>query len=176
MTPNRSTPEGGEVRFEEMELTPGPSLPGISTAPATTTPTRIASRWRRLLATATDLSLFLALALAMTPLIQQRGSIAATFRGEALAIAGVVGFLLVLSYYYFVGGWLVWGKTVGGAIFDLEIERDEGTKLDIRAANWRWTGLMLSLLTGGIGFAVGILPGGRTLADRLSHSCPVRAF
>ena len=36
-------------------------------------------------------------------------------------LAALAGFVVVLSYYYFVGTWMLWGKTIGGAIFDVRV-------------------------------------------------------
>ena len=58
-----------------------------------------ARRDKRLLALLTDLSLFAALALALSPLLPQP----ATWP----YLAALAGFVIVLSYYYFVGAWLL---------------------------------------------------------------------
>src|SRR6266566_7831626 len=97
------------ARFDEIELEPvifeiaepAASLSDLSHAP----------RFRRFLALLTDLSLFAALALALSPLLPSSRN--------WMAIAGIAGFVIIVSYYYFVGTWLLWGKTIGGTIFDV---------------------------------------------------------
>lgn len=91
------------------------------------------SRIRRLAALLIDLSLFAALGIALSPLLPPSMS--------ALAIAGLAGFVLLLSYYYFVGTWMLWGKTIGGAIFEV---RASGP-MSIRAASLRWLGVLGSV-------------------------------
>src|SRR6266568_4189927 len=97
------------MRFDELELEPVPlieepiAVDDVSTAP----------RFKRLLALLTDLSLFLALALALSPLLPPAR--------DAFAIASLAGFVVIVSYYYFVGTWLLLGKTIGGAIFDVRV-------------------------------------------------------
>jgi uncharacterized RDD family membrane protein YckC len=120
------------------------------------------SRFQRLLALLTDLSLFVALALALSPLLP------ASMSWPAVAALG--GFILVVSYYYFVGSWLLWGKTIGGAIFDVRVVAAGGDAMAFKNASLRWIGVCISLLTGGIGFALAGLPSRRSLADRLSRT------
>lgn len=168
------------VRFDEIELFKGPDEPTGTEAqnpdPAET-PTVVepvgrvlASRSRRILAFLTDASLFVALGLALSPLIDVRTTLEATLRAEPFAVAGFAAFLLLVSYYYFVGAWVVWGKTVGGSIFDLRIAAADGLPIDVRAASIRWSAMYLSLLTAGLGFLIAIFPGGRSLADFMSKS------
>jgi uncharacterized RDD family membrane protein YckC len=126
-----------------------------------------APRFRRLLALLTDLSLFAALTLALSPLLP------AAQRWPA--VVSLAGFVVVVSYYYFVGTWLLWGKTVGGAIFDVRVVAAHAPAMALRSATLRWTGLCLSLLTGGIGFALAALPSRKSLPDRLSDTDCVRA-
>jgi hypothetical protein len=76
--------------------------------------------------------------------------------------------VVVISYYYFVGTWLLWGKTVGGAIFDVKVVPSDSSAMALRDATLRWAGLYLSLATGGIGFALAALPSRRSLPDRIS--------
>lgn len=146
-------------RFDEMELRcglpaeiPHPLLQ-LETSPA-------APRGRRLLALLTDLSLFLALALAVSPLLPATR--------DAMAIAGLCGFVVLVSYYYFVGSWLLWGKTVGGAIFDVRVAPTSDGAMSLQSATLRWTGILLSLLTGGIGFAAAV-------PDRMSATHSISA-
>ena len=119
-----------------------------------------APRFRRLLALLIDLSLFVALTLALSPLLPP------AFHWTAAA--GLAGFVLLISYYYFVGTWLLWGKTIGGAIFDVKVIASDQGAMAFRRASIRWAGVLLSLLTGGLGFALAAFPSRLSLADRLS--------
>ena len=76
--------------------------------------------------------------------------------------------MLLISYYYFVGTWLLWGKTVGGAIFDVKVIASDRGVMAFRRASQRWAGVILSLLTAGLGFALAAFPSRLSLADRLS--------
>lgn len=149
-------------RFDEIELQAVPMIEDVGAAPPgeIVMSTSDAPRFRRLLALLTDLSLFAALALALSPLLPATPN--------RVAIVALAGFVLVTSYYYFVGTWLLWGKTVGGAIFDVRIVSDDEEAMSLKAATVRWLALLLSLLTAGIGFAMAILPSRRSLPDRLS--------
>jgi uncharacterized RDD family membrane protein YckC len=132
------------------------------------------SRLRRLLSLGTDVSLFVAVALALSPLYPARLSPAAWEVSDLFIAFGVTGFLLLLSYYYFAVSWLIWGKTIGGAIFDVRVTSNAGTPLDAKSATARWLATLLSFLTAGIGFVPALLPQGRSLADRLSATHSVR--
>ncbi len=155
------------MRFDEIELEAVP-LGGIEEAPAPPPPaTDDAPRLRRLAALLTDLSLFAALVIALSPLLP-----------EPLGwqpIAALAGFAVVLSYYYYVGTWMLWGKTIGGAIFDVKIVAAADGAMALRDATLRWLGFYLSLLTAGLGFALAALPARRSLPDRLSGTRCVRA-
>jgi len=150
------------MHFDEIELEAVPLAGDVTamTAPPPAGPTHPAPRFRRLLALLTDLSLFVALALALSPLLPaaQRWT----------TIAALAGFVVVISYYYFVGTWLLWGKTVGGAIFDVKVVPADALPMAFRNATLRWAGVYLSLATGGIGFALAALPSRRSLPDRMS--------
>jgi uncharacterized RDD family membrane protein YckC len=126
-----------------------------------------ASRFRRLLALITDLSLFAALALALSPLLPARLN--------WMALAGLGGFILLVSYYYFAGMWLLWGTTIGGTIFDVKVIASDDASMAFRRASLRWAGVFLSLITAGIGFALAAFPSRLSLADRLSHTRCVSA-
>ena len=126
-----------------------------------------ASRFRRLLALITDLSLFVALALALSPLLPAKRN--------WMALAGLGGFVLLVSYYYFAGMWLLWGKTIGGTIFDVKVIASDDASMALRRASLRWAGVFLSLITAGIGFALAAFPSRLSLADRLSHTRCVSA-
>ncbi len=150
-------------RFDEIELEPVPLIEEPPALAAVAPPSDDdAPRFRRLLALFTDLSLFVALTLALSPLLPMTRS--------AVSIAALAGFVLMTSYYYFAGTWLLWGKTVGGAIFDVRVVGETQTAMSVRAATFRWLGFIASLLTAGIGFAIGALPGRRSLADRVSRT------
>src|SRR5207237_9899109 len=56
--------------------------------------------FRRLLALLTDLSLFAALILALAPLLPASR--------DWLSVTALAGFVIVVSYYYYVGSWLLW--------------------------------------------------------------------
>ncbi|HEX2123861.1 MAG TPA: RDD family protein [Thermoanaerobaculia bacterium] len=124
------------MRFDEIELEAVP-LGGIEEVaevaaappPAAAAPQRL----RRLLALLTDLSLFAALTLALSPLLAE------PYDWPQLAALG--GFVLVMSYYYFVGAWMLWGKTIGGAIFDVRI-----ATATLREASVRWAILTTTVL------------------------------
>lgn len=121
-----------------------------------------ARRDKRLLALLTDLSLFAALALALSPLLPEPPAWP--------YLAALAGFVVVLSYYYFVGTWMLWGKTIGGAIFDVRIVPGAEGAMSLRDASLRWLAVYLSLATGGLGFLLAALPSRKSLPDRLSNT------
>jgi len=147
------------MRFDEVELEAVliPDVPPLAAAPATDD----APRWRRLLALLTDLSLFAALTLALSPLLPASP--------DWIELASLAGFVVVLSYYYFAGTWLLWGKTIGGAIFDVRVIADDGA-MTLRDASMRWAAVYLSIVTCGLGFALAVLPSRRSLPDRMSST------
>jgi uncharacterized RDD family membrane protein YckC len=148
-------------RFDEIELQAVPMIEDVGALPP---PVILSSsdapRFRRLLALLIDLSLFVALSLALSPLLPATRNI--------VAIIALAGFVLMTSYYYFVGTWLLWGKTIGCAIFDVRVVSDQDEAMSLKAATMRWLALLLSLLTAGVGLAFAILPSRRSLPDRLS--------
>lgn len=148
------------MRFDEVELEPVPL--GIEEPEVVAASTNDAPRGKRLLALLTDLSLFAALILALSPLLPQ--PFAWTH------IAALAGFVIVLSYYYFVGTWLLWGKTIGGAIFDVRVVPASERAISLRDASMRWAAVYLSLATAGIGFLLAVLPSRLSLPDRMSHT------
>jgi uncharacterized RDD family membrane protein YckC len=149
-------------RFDEVELEPVPLIEEPAAAGEPPQGIAEAPRFRRLLALLTDLSLFVALTLALSPLLP--------LNRDLIAIAALGGFVVMTSYYYFVGSWLLWGKTVGGAIFDVRVVVASHSPMSLHAATLRWIGCAISLLTGGLGFLPAILPSRRSLADRLSRT------
>ena len=147
-------------RFDEIELEPvvSPEDPLVPESSAG----HPASLFRRLMALLTDLSLFAALAIALSPLLPADSS--------WWPIAALAAFVVLLSYYYFIGCWLLWGKTIGGAIFDVRIVPADGSAMGFAGASRRCAGVYLSLLTGCIGFLMAVLPGRLSLPDRMSNT------
>jgi hypothetical protein len=118
------------MRFDEVELEPVTfDLSEPAPPPAAARP----PFFRRCAALLIDVSLFAALALALSPLLPASAS--------WLTVAGLAGFVVLVSYYYFVGAWMLWGKTIGGTIFDV---RASGA-LTVRHASLRWLALCGSL-------------------------------
>ena len=142
------------MRFDEMELESVVSIPEPTSEISFD---NAASRFARLCALLTDLSLFAALALALSPLLPPAR--------DWFSVASLSGFVVIVSYYYFVGTWLLWGKTIGGAIFDIRVVAEPMT---LGRASARWGAMFLSFATAGIGFLLALLPSRRSLADRLS--------
>ena len=133
------------MRFDEVELEAVPlMLEDEPPAPLPSSPTTHddASLWRRALAMFTDLSVFAALALALSPLLPQPL--------EILPAVSLAGFVLVFSYYYFVGTWILWGKTIGGAIFDVRVQDSVRT---VRGASLRWAIVIASVSVAGLAIA-----------------------
>jgi hypothetical protein len=102
------------MRFDEIELQPvifdvDAASPQQPSAP------RQASIFRRLAALLTDLSLFAALTLALSPLLPSSMSVA--------SIASLGGFIVIVAFYYFAGTRALWGRSIGGAIFDVRTGR-----------------------------------------------------
>src|SRR5512144_2814480 len=101
------------MRFDEVELAAVPVVEELPPVPPARTGLYEASRFRRILAFLSDVSLFVAMALAMSPLLP--------VARNAGAIVALAAFVVMTSYYYFVGTWLLWGRTTGGAIFDVKV-------------------------------------------------------
>lgn len=146
------------MRFDEMELEAVPL--GIEEPASETAVGGEATRVRRMLALLTDLSLFAALVVAILPLTPSS-------RGFSHN-AAMGGFVLIVSYYYFVGSWLLWGKTIGGVIFDVRVVGEPEGTITLVAASTRWAVTLVSLLLAGLGFVLALLPSRRSLPDRLS--------
>ncbi|HEY2321804.1 MAG TPA: RDD family protein [Thermoanaerobaculia bacterium] len=148
------------MRFDEMELEPVPAIAEpavVLDVVDVDDDVDDAPRFKRLFALLTDLSLFVALALALLPLLPPAR--------DWFSVAALAGFVVIVSYYYFVGTWLLWGKTIGGAIFDVRVVAEPMT---LGRASGRWAAMFLSFATAGIGFLLALLPSRRSLADRLS--------
>jgi len=97
------------MRFDEVELQPVT----FDVDPATPPRSFVASIFRRTAALLIDLSLFAALGLALSPLLPASMS--------AISIASLAGFVVIVAVYYFAGTRALWGKTIGGAIFDVRV-------------------------------------------------------
>jgi uncharacterized RDD family membrane protein YckC len=159
------------MRFDEVELQSVP-MPDPSIAPpvphSRETPIAVeaaaaaAPRFRRALALLTDVSLFVALALALSPLLPAKT--------DSWAVFALAGFVIMTSYYYFVGSWLLWGKTIGGAIFDVRVVAKSYAAMSLGSASMRWAGILASLFIGGLGFVLAALPDRLSLPDRMSRT------
>jgi uncharacterized RDD family membrane protein YckC len=170
-------------RFDELELVPEASWrapveqngPSPAPPPEALSAARRAPRLKRMMAALTDLSLFVALAIVLGTMIPRHPTWSATLEAEWPGVVAASGFLLLVSFFYFAGCWLIWGRTIGGAIFDVRTESEAGSRLDIRQATSRWLWTLLSLAAGGIGFLPALFPSARSLPDRASGSCCVVA-
>lgn len=90
------------MRFDEVELAPVIFEVQEERAPQ--------PHWfRRILAILTDLSLFVALALALSPLLPASPG--------WITIGALAGFVIIVAAYYFAGCRALWGKTIGSAIW-----------------------------------------------------------
>lgn len=147
------------ARFDEIELH-GHAAEPHEPPPAASRPTQ-APLMRRVIAFVIDFSLFIAAAIAMSPIIPE---------GEDANMArlAVVGFLAIVSLYYLSLGWMVWGKTIGAAIMDIRVVSQSLGDVDIRRAASRWAGTVLSILTLGLGFIPALFGERKSLADRIS--------
>jgi uncharacterized RDD family membrane protein YckC len=150
------------MRFDEVELEAVPL--GNVEEPVAAEPDADAHapRGKRLLALLTDFSLFAALILALSPLLPQPYA--------WTHLASLIGFVVVISYYYFVGTWLLWGKTIGGAIFDVRVVPSHERAISLRDASMRWFATYLSIATACIGFMLAALPSRLSLPDRMSNT------
>jgi uncharacterized RDD family membrane protein YckC len=101
------------MRFDEVELQPA-AFDVDSATPPPAAPVHV-SIFRRFAALVIDMSLFAALALALSPLLPASMS--------AISIASLAGFLIIIAFYYFAGTRALWGRTIGGAIFDVRAAR-----------------------------------------------------
>jgi uncharacterized RDD family membrane protein YckC len=137
------------ARFDEVELqaVPAEVQEPAADAPA---PPKIAKApiLRRLFALLTDLSLFAALTFALMPLLPASR--------DVLSLVALGGFIVIISFYYFVGSWMLWRKTVGGTIFDVRVVGEDGESMPLVSATMRWAAIWMSVMTCGIGFAIGL--------------------
>ena len=179
------------ARFDEIELIkeptadfpplrPLPPLPIAVREPQIVEPPAAAPRsgaplHKRALGFLTDVSLLLALALALTPLLPQRATLAETLAKGWPAISAMAAFLLLISWYYFAGSWLLWGRTVGATIFDTKVVSLDGASPTVGAATRRWLWAGISLVTLGLPFLVGLFGERRTLAERMSGTRTIAA-
>lgn len=148
------------TRFDEVELETSPVAIELPAEDAGHTDA--ASRLRRLSALVTDVSFFAALSLALYPLLPAE-------RSSVIPPVALAGFVLVVSFYYFCGCWLLWGKTVGGAIFDVRVV-SASQQMTFRQASLRWIGVLLSIGFAGAGFLLAALPSRRSLPDLVSDT------
>jgi hypothetical protein len=98
------------MRFDEVELQPAAFE--VDSAPPASAPAP-ASIFRRMAALLVDLSLFAALGMALSPLLPASMS--------TISIGSLAGFVIIVAFYYFAGTRALWGKTIGGAIFDVRV-------------------------------------------------------
>lgn len=148
------------ARFDEIELQSVPL--GIDDDLPPSTDAAPAPRLRRFFALLTDLSLFVALGFALSPLLPASAGIP--------SLVALGAFVLLVSFYYYTGCWMLWGRTVGGVIFDVRVVPESGDAMSFKAAAIRWAGLVGSLLTGGLGLVPALLPSRASLPDRLSQT------
>lgn len=157
------------TRFDEVELRRDP-LSEADDQPRAEILRRglLSSRPRRLVATIIDLSIFGAIGIGLSPLLELRDERGTMTTEGMIQLAGLTLFLLLFSYYYFAVSWFFWGRTIGGVIADVRVARENGAPVTMRNASVRWLGTILSVATAGIGFLIAVLPGARSLADRMS--------
>lgn len=136
------------ARFDEVELEvvadSSPSRTDDGLKPVATK----APLLRRLFALLTDLSLFAALTFALLPLLPASR--------DLLSLIALGGFIVIVSFYYFVGSWMLWRKTVGGTIFDVRVVGEDGESMPLVSATMRWAAIWMSVMTCGVGFAIGL--------------------
>jgi hypothetical protein len=65
---------------------------------------------------------------------------------------------------------MLWGKTIGGAIFDVRVIPEDSSAMSLSAASRRWAATYLSFALAGLGFMLAALPSRRSLPDRLSQT------
>ena len=157
-------------RFDEVELRKDPLNEADPPKELVSRTLQESGRLRRFMTAAIDLSIFAALLLALSPLLTFGESLADTIAGQWMPMLGMFLFVLMLSYFYFAGSWLLWGKTVGATILETKVVGQTSGKVSLRAASLRWVGVFLSILTAGLGFLLAAFPGARSLPDRLSNT------
>ncbi|MDX1583304.1 MAG: RDD family protein, partial [Thermoanaerobaculia bacterium] len=119
-------------RFDEIELK-GPDTRGPDSNTEDSSPYESAGIASRIIAFVIDLSLFVAAAIALSPVLPDT-------EGVILAWSAVIGFLILVSLYYLGLGWMVWGKTIGGAIADVRVVSDNLGDVNVSQAARRWGG------------------------------------
>lgn len=77
-------------------------------------------------------------------------------------------YLLMTLYFYFVFSWTRGGQTVGMRPWKLYLVNENQQKPELMQASLRFMAGILSCLTLGLGFLMVLLPGNRSLHDRLS--------
>lgn len=152
------------ARFDEIELH---GHREIETVEPPVTAAHDAPLMRRMISFIIDLSLFVAAAVALSPIIPEG-------EGANVARLAVLGFLVLVSLYYLSLGWMVWGKTIGGAIMDIRVVSQSLGDVNLRRASRRWAGTLLSILTLGIGFLPALVGERKTLADLMSGTRVVK--
>ena len=93
------------MRFDEVELQP--AVLELAAAGEEHTPPM--GSVRRILAFMTAVSLFVALGLALSPLLPPSMN--------WIAVGSLTGFVLLIASYYFAGCWLLWRKTIGATVW-----------------------------------------------------------
>lgn len=95
-------------------------------------------------------------------------------RGGEPVPPGQLGYQLLLlgaTALYFIVSWLRGGQTLGMRAWRLRVERESGKPLDLATGIVRFTGGLVSILTGGIGLMwLWIDRDGLTWHDRLAGS------
>ncbi|MGH9459142.1 MAG: RDD family protein [Thermoanaerobaculia bacterium] len=163
------------ARFDEVELIKEPEIGAaalravpLAVSPPASGELRGAPLLKRALAFLTDVSLFLALGLALSPLVPTRATIAGTIAEAWVPLAGLVGFLLLVSFHYFVVTWTVWGRTIGAMIFEVKIVGLAGEAVDAKRSARRWLWTLAATLPLGLGFFPAAWGEHRSMPDRMS--------
>jgi len=88
-----------------------------------------------------------------------------------------LGVLVVWEFVYFSYQWSLAGKTIGMALFGIQVVEADGSPVRSRSAFLRTLFFPISIVTFGLGF-IGILVGRdrRALHDRLAHTAVVYAW
>lgn len=177
-----------DTRFDDIELLrietelepalpvrtpPAPARP-VMEVPVAATAGTAAPRWRRMVAFLIDLSLFAALAIAMSPLLPPFTNWEKTLTTDVFAVSAFPGFILLVSYYYFVGTWVIWGKTIGGALLEVRVISRGADGVGVRSMTRRWAFTLIGAMTGGLLFVPALFPSRLSIPDRISGTRCVR--